>query len=203
MTKHNEIKVKRQQPMSWFAFNTMRVVMHIRKAFRDINEEIGFAGIKEGDIILDYGCGLGFNSIPAAEIVGRKGKVIALDINPLAITIVNRKARKRQLTNIRTIFPEELQGNLMNELFDIVFLHNTLPLVHNKLASLEEITQRLKQGGKLSYVSRTGSRLYGKNSISNTDLIKILENDFQLILIKENKGHLIFEKDEAVRRRCF
>jgi len=48
-------------------------------------------GAKRGNIILDYGCGIGFNTIPAAEIVGREGTVYALDVHPLAIKSVEKK----------------------------------------------------------------------------------------------------------------
>jgi len=36
-------------------------------------------GIKRGQTILDFGCGSGNYANPAALIVGRKGKVYALD----------------------------------------------------------------------------------------------------------------------------
>jgi ribosomal protein L11 methylase PrmA len=36
-------------------------------------------GIEEGHVILDFGCGSGSYSIPAAKIVGKKGKIYALD----------------------------------------------------------------------------------------------------------------------------
>ena len=37
-------------------------------------------GLKEGDFFLDFGCGPGFFTIPASQIVNKTGKVYALDI---------------------------------------------------------------------------------------------------------------------------
>ena len=54
-------------------------------------------GAKRGDVILDYGCGIGFNTISAAEIVGKEGIVYALDIHPLAIKSVEKKIKQKGL----------------------------------------------------------------------------------------------------------
>ena len=42
-------------------------------------EEIRKLGLKEGQKILDYGCGIGSYTFPAAKLVGEKGRVYALD----------------------------------------------------------------------------------------------------------------------------
>jgi precorrin-6B methylase 2 len=36
-------------------------------------------GIKKGDVILDFGCGNGPYTIPAAKVVSKEGKVYAMD----------------------------------------------------------------------------------------------------------------------------
>ncbi len=59
--------------------------------------------IQEGQTVLDYGCGTGSFTIPAAKIVSTRGKVYALDYFPRQLAIVNKKSRKERLTNIETI----------------------------------------------------------------------------------------------------
>jgi len=39
------------------------------------------AGVREGQVALELGCGPGFWTLPLAEIVGARGQVIALDVN--------------------------------------------------------------------------------------------------------------------------
>ncbi len=180
-----------QKPMPWFAFQTMRLVMNIRKRFRNINEEISLAGIEKGFFVLDFGCGLGFNTIPAAKVVGEEGRVFALDLSMQAIKITEKKILKHKLNNV-TIIHSGCDTGLKDKSIDLVFLHNTLPIIKEKQKVLKEITRVIKTRGKLSYMSRTGSRIYGKNTISNTKLKEILSADF--ILKKEKKGHLIFER---------
>jgi ubiquinone/menaquinone biosynthesis C-methylase UbiE len=182
---------KKQRSMPWFAFNIMRLIMTIRKEFRNIEEEISLAGINEGDYILDFGCGLGFNSIPAAQKVKGQGKVFALDSSPQSIKILKTKAVKNKLENIITIL-SDCNTNLEDRSIDIVYLHNTLPLIKNKQKVLNEIHRVLKIGGRLSYMSRAVSRASKENTMSDEKLKEVLINNYKLT--NEKNGHLIFEK---------
>ncbi|MEA2040355.1 MAG: class I SAM-dependent methyltransferase, partial [Thermodesulfobacteriota bacterium] len=139
----------KQKPMLWFAFKIMSFIMNIKKKFRNIDDEIALAGIRTGDYILDFGCGLGFNTFPAAQKVGDNGKVFALDINPRAIKMIREKSKNVNLKNIEAIL-SDCDTNLEGRKIDIVYLHNTLPLVKDKQRALDEITRVLKVGGKLS-----------------------------------------------------
>ncbi len=180
-----------QKPMSWCAFQFMRFIMNIKKHFRDIEEEIQLAGMEPGIRILDFGCGLGFNTLPAAKAVGRKGQVFALDLSRQSIKILEKKIRKAGLENVFPILSGGKTG-LEDKSMDLVYLHNTLPLVTDKQQVLDEITRVLKPGGRLSYMSRKGSRIYGKDTISDAKLKEILRPCFTLKL--EKQGHLIFER---------
>ncbi len=181
----------KQKSMSWFAFQIMRLVMNIRKKYRNLEEETNFIDIKVGDYVLDFGCGLGFNTIPAAKIVGEQGVVFALDLSKQSIKIIENKIRKNNFDNIKVIL-SDCDTGLKNESIDLVLLHNTLPLIKEKQKVLNEITRILKIGGRLSYMSRIGSKIYGKDNITDTKLKEILKFNFKLIT--ERKGHLIFER---------
>ncbi len=165
--------------------------MTIRKRFRDIEGEISLAEIEPGLYILDFGCGLGFNTIPAAKAVGDTGRVFALDLSEQAIKITEEKINKLNLKNVEIIH-SGCDTGLQDKSIDLVYLHNTLPLIKEKQKVLNEITRVIKTGGRLSYISRAGSRIYGKNTISDDQLKELLYADFTLK--KEKKGHLIFQR---------
>ncbi len=188
----NNIRDEREQKaMPWLVFQVMRLVMNIRKPFRNIEEEINLAGIGRGFYILDFGCGLGFNTIPAAKAVGKEGQVFALDFNKQAIKIVEKKISKNSLDNVKLI-ESSCDTGLGNKSIDLVYLHNTLPMIKEKQKVLKEITRVIKTGGKLSYMSRLGSRVYGEDTFSDSRLKEILTPDFNLK--KERNRHLIFER---------
>ncbi len=181
----------KQKPMSPVAFYFMRIIMNLKKYFRRIEEEISLAGIEKGLYVLDFGCGLGFNSIPAAKAVGKEGRVFALDISEESIKIMKKKIAQNKLTNVELIH-SGLETGLEDKSIDLVYLHNTLPMVRDKQKVLKEITRVIKTGGTLSYMSRRGSRTFGEDTLSDTQIKDILSSDFNLKT--EQNGHMIFEK---------
>lgn len=54
-------------------------------------------GLKKGDCIADIGCGAGRHSFYYAMMVGEKGKVYAVDVDPNSIAFIDRQRRKMEL----------------------------------------------------------------------------------------------------------
>ena len=105
--------------------------------------------VKEGQTFLDYGSGTGCFIIPAARIVGTKGKVYGLDCFPRQLEIVKEKARKAGLTNIETILSDNRTG-LPDECIDIVWMCDVFHEVKQRRAVLEELHRVLKREGILA-----------------------------------------------------
>jgi ubiquinone/menaquinone biosynthesis C-methylase UbiE len=72
-------------------------------------------GIRKGQTVLDFGCGYGAYTIPAAKIVGALGKVYALDKDKEALDELMQKAGSAGLKNIEGM---ETSGKLGIELTD-------------------------------------------------------------------------------------
>ena len=51
--------------------------------------------LEEGMTVLDVGCGMGFFSIAMAEIIGPKGCVIAVDLQPQMLKVLRTRAEKK------------------------------------------------------------------------------------------------------------
>ncbi len=62
--------------------------------------------------VVDLGCGLGFNSIGLAKLVGNSGKVVALDIQQKMLDVVMKRAKKMGIEN--RIAPHLALGNDLN-----------------------------------------------------------------------------------------
>jgi ubiquinone/menaquinone biosynthesis C-methylase UbiE len=99
--------------------------------------------------ILDYGCGSGSYTIPAAQLVGESGKVYSLDIHPLAVQQVQKVVAKKRLTNIETIL-SDCATALSDESIDIVLLYDTLHGLSEPDKVLAELHRVLKPNGFLS-----------------------------------------------------
>jgi ubiquinone/menaquinone biosynthesis C-methylase UbiE len=137
------------KPMSNFHFRFMSLGFWFRDTFLPPKNILKEAGIKPGFSVLDYGCGPGGYSIAAAGIVGDSGKVYALDVHPLAVRMVQDTARKRGLTNVKTILSDCGTG-LPDDSIDIVLLYDTLHILNDPGGVLEEIHRVLRPKGILS-----------------------------------------------------
>lgn len=57
-------------------------------------------GLEHGSTFVDVGCGDGFFALPAAKLVGPKGRVYCVDISSEAIDILKKEATKASLENL-------------------------------------------------------------------------------------------------------
>jgi len=121
-------------------------IRDLRRPRRKILEE---AGIKPGDRVLDFGCGPGSYILPLVEMVGPPGKIYALDINPLAIRMVQRLAERNQLKNISTINSAGTTG-LPDDYLDVILLYDVFHDLQHPKEVLRELHRILKPGGILS-----------------------------------------------------
>jgi ubiquinone/menaquinone biosynthesis C-methylase UbiE len=140
--------MEKQQPMGDLSFRGMSLWLKLRERFRDLRAELLASGLGAGQVVLDFGCGIGSYSIPAGQIVGDEGVVYAVDIHPLAIQAVEKRAREASLSNIRTILSgagTPLPGGSV----DVVLLFDVLHSVPGKRALLAELARVLRPGGIL------------------------------------------------------
>ena len=105
--------------------------------------------LKEGMAVVDYGCGTGRYTLPIARLVGSEGKVFAVDIHPLAISTVRKKAARESLTNIEAILVNSYNTGIQGSSIDLVLLVDTLHLIGDCDALFREIHRMLKQDGTL------------------------------------------------------
>ena len=105
-------------------------------------------GIRAGQVVLDFGCGSGIYTIPAAKLVGEEGRVYALDINSGFLDRMEEMAKQEGLKNIVRIDASgEEQTHLENEKVDVILLIDVLHLIEDREALFDEAYRILKRGG--------------------------------------------------------
>jgi len=132
-----------------FGFRLMSLSYKFRDLLAPRRNVLKEVGIKPGFAMLDYGCGPGGYITAAAELVGKSGKIYALDIHPLAIQMVQSIASKKQLTNVETICSDCKTG-LPDSSIDVVLLYDTLHTLSDSSEVLAELHRVLKPNGILS-----------------------------------------------------
>ena len=123
----------------------------LRKWLMNPVKTLEFADVQPGQTILEVGCGTGFFTIPAAQIVGNRGRIIAMDASSGYLKEVAKKVRKTELTNVDIIQRDALKTGLEAESMDKVLLFGVIPfplLPLDKL--LPEMYRVLKPGASMS-----------------------------------------------------
>jgi ubiquinone/menaquinone biosynthesis C-methylase UbiE len=136
--------------MSNIGFKLMSLMFKVRDLLRPRLDVLKEAGIESGHSVLDFGCGPGGYIIPLAELVGPSGKIHALDIHPLAIREVKKKATQKGVMNIVTI-ESECSTGLPDKDVDTVLLYDVFHGLTRPDDVLRELHRILKPGGTLSF----------------------------------------------------
>lgn len=161
------------KPASNFHFRFMSLgykFRDLRLPRKNILEEVG---IKPGFHVLDYGCGPGSYIIPLAELVGKSGKVYALDIHPLAIRKVQDIASKKQLTSVATIL-SDCQTGLPDNSLDVVLLYDIFHHLSDPDGVLKELHRVLKPDGILSFTDHHMKENAIVSQVTNNRLFRLL-----------------------------
>lgn len=178
-------------------------------------------GIKKGQFVLDFGCRHGTYAIPAAMLVGKRGKVYVIDKNTEHLDELMHRARERGLENIERLdVLEEKKLPLSNECVDVVLLYDVLHLVENREMLLAEIYRVSKPSGILTVYPKhhqthmnmsledVREEIESKGFLFKTKFFKTIMHDnnleeghvlnFRKSVIMSRKGMLSGEKDEGI-----
>ena len=162
--------------MSNTSYRVMAWYLRIRERFRKPKQFIERLGIEEGDKVLDYGCGIGSYTIPVARAVGRDGMVYALDIHPVTVERVEKRARKAGLHNIETI-QSDLDTGLPDKHLEFALLIDVYTWVNDKEALLREMYRVLKHSGKLIFLIDHVSPEGCKRTVDESGLFRFIQQD--------------------------
>jgi ubiquinone/menaquinone biosynthesis C-methylase UbiE len=126
-----------------------REILNAMEVLEAITPEIG-------NIFLDAGCGDGYISIAASNLVGDQGRVYALDVYPESIETVKKEIKDRKLENVDAILADITNTiPLDSDSIDIVLMANVL---HGFVAGgevgdvMSNIVRVLKPGGIFAVV---------------------------------------------------
>ena len=122
----------------------------------DVNYIIEKAKIEKNMKVADLGCGASGHFIfPIAEIVGKKGRVYAVDILKTVLENINRKIKLENIDNLEAVWSDmEIFGatKIESGSLDVTLLINTLYQSEKRAAIIREGVRMLKRGGLMMIV---------------------------------------------------
>jgi ubiquinone/menaquinone biosynthesis C-methylase UbiE len=160
---------------------------------------VSMAGVKEGDSVLEVGCGTGTLTLAAKRQAGPSGKVVGIDVIPRMIELSKQKAAQAneqitfQLGSIDDIpFPE----NHFDVLLCSFMIYHMSETTRRK--GLTEIHRVLKPNGRLLVLDMVSPRQPLPRAIAQMLFGGMLQHDLQdLLTLMEASGFSNIETGQA------
>jgi ubiquinone/menaquinone biosynthesis C-methylase UbiE len=116
------------------------LVRESREREEDCTTMLRQLDIEPGQTVADLGCGNGFYTLKLARMVGPKGKVYAVDIQPQMLILLMRRAEKAGLENIVPVLGSVVDPGLPEEQIDLILLVDA----YHEFSPPEEMLARMR-----------------------------------------------------------
>lgn len=110
---------------------------------------VALASLKNGETVLDLGSGAGIDCFLAANKVGKKGKVIGVDMTPEMISKAKENAKKGNYENVEFRLGEIEKLPVADNSVDVIISNCVINLSPDKKKVFKEALRVLKPGGRL------------------------------------------------------
>lgn len=108
--------------------------------------------VREGMIVLDFGCGSGYFSIPMANMVSRTGKVISADLQSGMLGLLRSKIKGKDIAERILLHKCEKDSIGLNEEVDFVLAFYVVHEVLDQRRFFKELKSLLKPNGRVLIV---------------------------------------------------
>ena len=109
-------------------------------------------GLRENDIFVDIGCGIGYFTIPAIDIVGQGGKVYGLDTSREMLDALKSRVGPRIPLTLNLINTDEYNFGLEAHCATFAFMSNVLHEVDDPGRFVDSIRDILLPGGRFGLI---------------------------------------------------
>jgi precorrin-6B methylase 2 len=108
--------------------------------------------IKEGQTVADLGAGSGYYTFRLAPLVGEKGRVLAIDIEPAMLRMIGDRAKREEARNVVTIRSTARDPKLPIRGVDLVMMVDVYHELEYPFEVMTKVRESLKPGGRLALI---------------------------------------------------
>ena len=123
-----------------------------RDSLNEAQKVMDLAAIKEGSTVADIGAGEGYYTVRLGARVGKKGRVLAEDIDAQAVQRLGLRVERERLDNVSIKLGTPDDPRLPEASFDRIFLIHMYHEVTEPYAFLWRLRPALRAGGKVIVV---------------------------------------------------
>lgn len=114
-----------------------------------VGNPLAWADLRDGEVVVDLGCGAGIDTLLAARAVAPSGRAIGVDLLPQMIGRARAYAAEADIGNVEFHRAEIETLPLPDDSVDVVVSNGTLNLSARKSRVLAEAHRILRAGGRL------------------------------------------------------
>lgn len=144
----NERYADKTDPEHWVG----RFEREGREVFDHREQIIAALGLRPGQRVADVGAGTGLFTLELARVVGKRGKVYAVDVQAYFLDHIAQKARKQKLGNVEVVRARQDSVQLPPGSVELVLMCDAYHHVEQPAAYLESLRTALEPGGRLVVV---------------------------------------------------
>ncbi|WP_129644956.1 class I SAM-dependent methyltransferase [Peristeroidobacter agariperforans] len=108
--------------------------------------------IKPGQTVADLGAGSGYYSFRVAPLVGERGSVLAIDVEPRMLRVISERARRDGVKNITTVLGTPSDPNLEPNSVDLLFMVDVYHELEYPFEVMTKVREALKPGGRVALI---------------------------------------------------
>lgn len=109
-------------------------------------------GLKPGDVVADIGCGSGYYARKIAKVVGPKGKVYGVDIQPEMLDYLRKYCAEEGVENVIPVLGGETDPRLPKESIDWMILVDVYHEFQQPKPMLAKMREALKPDGRIALI---------------------------------------------------
>jgi SAM-dependent methyltransferase len=127
---------------------------HLLSGNGKIHSDIAFADfdIREGDRVLDIGCGFGETALEIGKMVGPTGEVVGIDCTDSFLEIANQERDAAGAGNVRYEVGDAQVCDLPENCFDVAYSRFGVMFFQSAVRALRNANRALKPGGKVCLI---------------------------------------------------
>ena len=127
---------------------------HLLSGNGKIHSDIAYEyfGIREGDKVLDIGCGFGETALEIAKLVGPSGEVVGIDCTDAFLDIANAERDEASASNVRYEVGDAQVCDLPESYFDVAYSRFGVMFFQSAVRALRNAHHALKPGGRVCLI---------------------------------------------------
>lgn len=108
--------------------------------------------LKPGDMVADIGAGSGYFTFRMSPLVGKEGRVFAVDIQKEMLDIIRQKMKAGDVENVVPVLGEEADPKLKDDSIDLILMVDVYHEFSQPWEMTTAMVKALKLGGRLVFV---------------------------------------------------